>query len=72
MSNIPTLAFVALAITGLALIHETRLRRAAYNLVCRLILALRHNGKAPITCGMADSDGQQASGRLFQSNMSSN
>ena len=26
MSNIPTLAFVALAITGLALIHETRLR----------------------------------------------
>ena len=45
MSNIPTLAFVALAITGLALIHETRLRSAAYNVLCRLIRYLRHNGE---------------------------
>ena len=46
MSNIPTLAFVALAITGLALIHETRLRSAAYNVLCRLIRYLRRNNEA--------------------------
>jgi hypothetical protein len=44
--NNTTLAFVALTCLSLALIHETRLRRAAYNIACRLILALRHNGKA--------------------------
>ena len=41
MNNIAILAFVALAITGLALIHETRLRRAARNIACRLISGLR-------------------------------
>jgi len=46
MNTNTALAFVALAITGLALIHETRLRRAAHNAVCRLILGLRHHGKA--------------------------
>jgi cytochrome b subunit of formate dehydrogenase len=46
MSTITALAFVALAITGLALIHETRLRRAAHNVACRLILALRRACKA--------------------------
>ena len=45
MSNIPTLAFVALAITGLALIHETRLHPAAYNVLCRLIRSLRRESK---------------------------
>ena len=40
-----TLAFVALAITGLALIHETRLRSAAYNVLCRLIRSSRHESK---------------------------
>jgi hypothetical protein len=45
MSNIPTFAFVASAITGLALIHETRLRSAAYNVLCRLIRSLRHESK---------------------------
>jgi hypothetical protein len=44
--NIPTLAFVAVAITGLALIHETRLRRAAYNVLGRLIRYLRRNSEA--------------------------
>ena len=46
MTNIPNIAFVALAITGLALIHESRLRRAAYNVFCRLIGYLRRNGEA--------------------------
>jgi len=44
--NNTTLAFVALTSLGLALIHETRLRRAVYNLACRLILALRRNREA--------------------------
>jgi hypothetical protein len=46
MNTIAILSLVALATTGLALIHETRLRRAARNVLCRLILALRHAGKA--------------------------
>lgn len=43
--NITTLSLIALAITGLALIHETRLRRAAHNVFCRLFRSLRHKSK---------------------------
>ena len=43
--NITTLSLIALAITGLALIHETRLRRLAHNVFCRLIRSLRHKSK---------------------------
>jgi len=46
MSNIPTIAFVAVAITGLALIHETRLRSAAFNVLGRLICYLRCKSEA--------------------------
>ena len=60
MSNIPTLASVALAITGLALIHETRLRSAAYNVLCRLIRYLRRNSEAHDRARAANSDGQKA------------
>ncbi len=44
MSSIAILSLVALTTTGLALIHETRLRRAAYSVACRLIEALRQHG----------------------------
>ena len=40
-----TVACVALAITGLALIQKTRLRRAARNVFCRSIRSLRHKSK---------------------------
>ena len=43
--NSTTLAFVALTSLGLALIHETRLRRAAHDVFCRLILAFRRESK---------------------------
>jgi hypothetical protein len=46
MNSIAILSLVALTTTGLALIHETRLRRVARNAACRLIQALRHHGKA--------------------------
>jgi hypothetical protein len=36
MSCLAFLSLVALSITGLALIHETRLRRAAQSVACRL------------------------------------
>jgi hypothetical protein len=45
MFTTTTLAFVALAIIGLALIHETRLRRLTHNVFCRLIRSLRHKSK---------------------------
>jgi hypothetical protein len=44
--NIETLSLVALTSLGLALIHETRLRRAAHSLLCRLIQYLRDKSKA--------------------------
>ena len=43
--NITTLSLIALATTGLALIHETRLRRAVRKVFCRLTRSLRHKGK---------------------------
>jgi len=46
MNTITIFAFVAVAITGLTLIHETRLRQAARNLLCRLIQFLCDNAKA--------------------------
>ena len=46
MNSIAILSLVALTTTGLALIHETRLRRTARNVACRLILALRRTCKA--------------------------
>ena len=41
MNGIVILAFVAMTTFGLALIHETRLRRAAHKAIRRLLLALR-------------------------------
>ena len=41
MNIIAILSLVALTTTGLALIHETRLRRAAHKLLRRLIWSLR-------------------------------
>ncbi len=46
MNSIAILSLVGLALICLALIHETRLRRAAHNLVCRLIQSLGQEGKA--------------------------
>ena len=43
--NNTTLAFVALTSLGLALVHESVLRRAAYSLFCRLIRSFRHESK---------------------------
>ncbi len=43
--NITTLSLVALVTTSLVLIHETRLRRAAHSVLCRLIRSLRHESK---------------------------
>jgi hypothetical protein len=40
MNNIAILAFVALTITSLAFIHETRLRRAMHNLLRRMVKSL--------------------------------
>jgi hypothetical protein len=37
MTSITALSLVALAITGLAFIHETRLRRVAHTMLRRLI-----------------------------------
>ncbi|MEI8373282.1 MAG: hypothetical protein WCJ35_10675 [Planctomycetota bacterium] len=45
MLTTSTIAFIAMAITGLALIHETRLRRAAHSVFCHLIGYLRHESK---------------------------
>jgi len=41
MNTATILSLVALATTGLALIHETRLRRGARNVIGRLILTLQ-------------------------------
>jgi hypothetical protein len=46
MSTIVILSLVALAATGLALIHETRLRQAGHNLLHSLIQSLGQEGKA--------------------------
>jgi hypothetical protein len=46
MNSIAILSLFALTTTGLALIHETRLRRAVRNIACHLIQALRHHGRA--------------------------
>ena len=46
MNNIAILSLVALTTLGLALIHETRLRQAAYNVFCRLIRSIRLGSKA--------------------------
>ena len=46
MNTIAVLSLVALATTGLALIHETRLRRGARNVLYRLVQYLRRDGKA--------------------------
>jgi hypothetical protein len=46
MTSIAVLSLVAAIIVGLALIHETRLRRAAHSVARRLILALRYNSEA--------------------------
>lgn len=45
MNTTVILALVALATTGLALIHEIRLRRAARNAASRLIQAIRHSSE---------------------------
>ena len=45
MNTITILSLVALATTGLALIHETRLRRAAHSVLCRLVQSLGHKAK---------------------------
>jgi hypothetical protein len=49
MHTIAILSFVALTTTSLALIHETRLRRAARKVLRRSFLALRRksNNHAP-------------------------
>jgi hypothetical protein len=46
MNTIMVMSLVALATTGLALIHETRLCRAARSVACHLLQALHHNSKA--------------------------
>jgi hypothetical protein len=46
MNTIMAFAFVALAMTGLASIEETRVLREAHNVACRLILALCRYCKA--------------------------
>ena len=40
MNTIAVLSLVALTITSLALIHETRLRRAMHNLLRRMVQSL--------------------------------
>ena len=45
MNTIAILSLVALTTTGLALIHETRLRRATHTLFRRLIQSLRQESK---------------------------
>ncbi len=46
MSTIVILSWSTLTVTGLALIHETRLRRAAHNVLDRLVQSYRSNTKA--------------------------
>ena len=48
MNTITIFAFVAVAITGLALIHETRLRHAAHRMACRLVTFLGDNNTKAI------------------------
>ena len=50
MNTITIFAFVAVAITGLALIHETRLRQAARNLLCRFIRSRRSSSRLACRC----------------------
>jgi len=45
MNTITILALIALIVTGLACIHETRLRRAAHNAIRRLISSTRHENR---------------------------
>jgi hypothetical protein len=42
MNTAVIFAFVALTTTALALIHESRLRRAAHNVLDRLVQSHRH------------------------------
>jgi hypothetical protein len=46
MNTIAVLSLVALATTGLALIHETRLRRGARSVLGRLILTLQQRKRS--------------------------
>jgi hypothetical protein len=46
MNCIAILSLVALTAAALAVIHAASLRRAARNVLCRLIRSLRHAGKA--------------------------
>ena len=46
MNSIVIVSLFALTTTSLALIHETRLRRASHKVARRLILALRQKSKA--------------------------
>ena len=51
MNTIAILSFIAVSITGLALIHETRLRRVAYHAICRLVRSFRHPLKERLSSG---------------------
>ncbi len=46
MNNIAILLLVALTVTGLAFIHETRLRRVGHHMLRRLIQSLGHKGSS--------------------------
>ena len=50
MNSIAILSLVALTTLGLALIHETRLRRAARNVLCRLIRSLCAFSRSTCSC----------------------
>jgi len=58
MHVIATLTLVALTVTGLALIHETRLRRAAHRLLCRLVRSLGRSSGNTIADETASTAGQ--------------
>ena len=46
MNTIVILSLSTLTVTGLAFIHETRLRRAVHNVLRRLVQSYRNNTKA--------------------------
>jgi len=54
MSTIAILSLSAVIVTGLAAIHETRLRRAVHHMLRHLIRALAKKASR----GMADEDGE--------------
>jgi len=58
MHTIAVLSLVTLATTSLALIHETRLRRAAHKLLCRVVQSLGRSHGDRTAHGTSRTDGR--------------